>query len=717
MADGYIRGTVAMLCVMSFLRDARPMEIKIKFVNGSVQISWNQPDPSQVMEEYATFTGDSRVVTPWTRVEKMKFSITDVLNYSSIQLTIQHRYRNFSFSESQFETKVNKQFFNEGDTGMVSWNIHAFPLTGLYAIFHSNTQILKVGLQDTSSIDQNKYIYLSTPTSSTNVKFRIRNITTADAGTYKGGVSMATTVNEFGILVVVFGVPKKPNIIGQTAVSPGNDVTLECSSKSTSTPVFYKQFPSITYKWYRNNSYITSGKILRLRVDENLYKDFITCQAKEELLSDHSDVVKIVKPNCTERNIIKSKFKDGNAVFSLMTTGSGKVLVFVTLNSHSGADWMLQRNDVENQTYTLKNCLKYSTIEVDVASQHEVCRSVFTNNPDTLIVQKEQNATIQWSIPFFPLSGSYKLFHSVRGLKEIISIDGAKVVSGNPMKYMYKSNPVHSTKITFGVNNVEAGDSGIYVGGQSRFGADDTRGVLLIVAGEPEIPTIKANNDAKYGEGISLTCQSSSTTFPEYYRELLPWSYTWYRNGSEVYHGSTYSFITSRVNMHDEIVCRAKEVTASIKSKIYKIRLVKSTPVVPDIISTVRSSPSTLTVTWESWYDGGSPQYFLIYQYNNILWNVVANVSDTNTSIHSAEVPPGTGGLHGVAVQACNIFGCSMPSKLGKATESDETLKDVENGDLGVAVGVSVSVIISIMLLVLFGLLHMKYGLLERCSD
>lgn len=47
-------------------------------------------------------------------------------------------------------------------------------------------------------------------------------------------------------------------------------------------------------------------------------------------------------------------------------------------------------------------------------------------------------------------------------------------------------------------------------------------------------------------------------------------------------------------------------------------------------------------------------------------------------------------------------------------TESDETLKDVENGDLGVAVGVSVSVIISIMLLVLFGLLHMKYGMAEN---
>lgn len=99
----------------------------------------------------------------------------------------------------------------------------------------------------------------------------------------------------------------------------------------------------------------------------------------------------------------------------------------------------------------------------------------------------------------------------------------------------------------------------------------------VFFVGEPVTPTIKANNDAKYGEGIriSLTCQSSSTTFPEYYRELLPWSYTWYRNGSEVYHGSTYSFIISRVNMHDEIVCRAKEVTASIKSKFYKIRLVK----------------------------------------------------------------------------------------------------------------------------------------------
>lgn len=78
-----------------------------------------------------------------------------------------------------------------------------------------------------------------------------------------------------------------------------------------------------------------------------------------------------------------------------MTTGSGKVLVFVTLNSHSGADWMLQRNDVENQTYTLKNCLKYSTIEVDVASQHEVCRSVFTNN-------RKYDATFK-TIQTFPL--------------------------------------------------------------------------------------------------------------------------------------------------------------------------------------------------------------------------------------------------------------------------------------------------------------------------
>jgi hypothetical protein len=85
--------------------DTRPMEIKKKFVNGSVEISWNPPDPSQVMEEYVTFYGDTRLITPWTRVEKMKFSIPDVLNYSNIQLTIQQKYRNFSFSETQCEIK------------------------------------------------------------------------------------------------------------------------------------------------------------------------------------------------------------------------------------------------------------------------------------------------------------------------------------------------------------------------------------------------------------------------------------------------------------------------------------------------------------------------------------------------------------------------------------------------------------------------------------
>jgi hypothetical protein len=60
-------------------------------------------------------------------------------------------------------------------------------------------------MQGTRSGAGQKYIYLSKPANSTDVRFQIRNITTADAGTYKGGVSLATTVNELGIHAVVFG--------------------------------------------------------------------------------------------------------------------------------------------------------------------------------------------------------------------------------------------------------------------------------------------------------------------------------------------------------------------------------------------------------------------------------------------------------------------------------------------------------------------------------
>lgn len=94
------------------------------------------------------------------------------------------------------------------------------------------------------------------------------------------------------------GKPSKPQIIGQTKVDVGNHVTMKCSSFSTSLPKNYKRYPAITYKWFKNSNFIRSGNILRLKVDEELYRDKITCQAEQVVSSILSDSVQIRKPNC-----------------------------------------------------------------------------------------------------------------------------------------------------------------------------------------------------------------------------------------------------------------------------------------------------------------------------------------------------------------------------------------------------------------------------------
>ena len=95
--------------------------------------------------------------------------------------------------------------------------------------------------------------------------------------------------------------------------------------------------------------------------------------------------------------------------------------------------------------------------------------------------------------------------------------------------------------------------------------------VAFLSLDKPAIPTINHTSVPRYGEAVTLTCNSSSTTYPKYYRPLLTWSYTWYRNGSVVYDKATYTFTVRRDNMYDVITCRVHEVLYSDNSTAYKI--------------------------------------------------------------------------------------------------------------------------------------------------
>ena len=93
------------------------------------------------------------------------------------------------------------------------------------------------------------------------------------------------------------GKPTKPTVTGPNAdVTETSDVTLTCSSTSTSRPSYYAKTVSLTYTWYRNDTVITSdtGRTLVLRrVSRDVRFNKYSCQATESLVSEKSEEIQI----------------------------------------------------------------------------------------------------------------------------------------------------------------------------------------------------------------------------------------------------------------------------------------------------------------------------------------------------------------------------------------------------------------------------------------
>lgn len=104
---------------------------------------------------------------------------------------------------------------------------------------------------------------------------------------------------------------------------------------------------------------------------------------------------------------------------------------------------------------------------------------------DILISQEGRNATISWTIPFFPSSGSYSIFrYTNTSVKTILTITENGVTGGRSEKYHFKRIPNKtSSKILLDVRNVSLQDGELYRGGTSLFDAQNMKGVLLVVAG------------------------------------------------------------------------------------------------------------------------------------------------------------------------------------------------------------------------------------------
>ena len=105
-----------------------------------------------------------------------------------------------------------------------------------------------------------------------------------------------------------------------------------------------------------------------------------------------------------------------------------------------------------------------------------------------------ESVDISWTAPFFPRAGAYYIYHTNKKNRSIIQVTYNNVITQNK-KYVYLSQPLNSTNITFMIRDITLDDAGYYAGGTWVGAAWSGNGVVLIVLSESTLGLLLINVD------------------------------------------------------------------------------------------------------------------------------------------------------------------------------------------------------------------------------
>ncbi|XP_062619410.1 uncharacterized protein LOC134280979 isoform X2 [Saccostrea cucullata] len=258
--------------------------IQIEFEDGSLIFDWKQTISSDG-PFHVIITRDSQSSEMFT-INNKSFVVHDLLNFSSVSISVkQQKDWAITYYNKTFEVAVLSS--SSGYDKVIHWEMPYFPKSGDIRIFHEQRPkepILKIEDPNVFCRNPHKYKYMSFPVNSVFVNFTIINTTLNDAGFYYDKIHLSDVADT--------GEPTRPIINGQSKIKVGELVNLTCYSRSTSTPIYYKQFPQLRYTWFINGTEVPSfrGGVFVFTAKKNHRFIPITCQSTEFESSQMSDI-------------------------------------------------------------------------------------------------------------------------------------------------------------------------------------------------------------------------------------------------------------------------------------------------------------------------------------------------------------------------------------------------------------------------------------------
>nr|XP_022305641.1 uncharacterized protein LOC111112441 isoform X3 [Crassostrea virginica] len=241
---------------------------------------------------------------------------------------------------------------------------------------------------------------------------------------------------------------------------------------------------------------------------------------------------------------------------------------------------LLQRDSIPAKDWIRLNSTEYAVNDFLLWNSIDITVRVSTDPNDDIhllynVVPKEEkkegeSVILSWSIPYFPKSGGYTIFHMekrIADFRRIIEFSSGNTSKTDRSKYRYISQSDNSTNISFEIKNISLEDAGYYTSGPST--GEVVNGYYLIVVGNPSTPNITGIFNVPVGDTCKPTCSSTSTSSPDYYNKLVKLSYKWFVNGTDVQNSDrdmrfsercrNMSFTVTKNHRYNQYSCEAIE--------------------------------------------------------------------------------------------------------------------------------------------------------------